>query len=88
MSECGNDFSDTLQERIQKKQKKMDENTVLPLINSTFEPGHALEKAESFKDKNFRDIALAELQQLEQPGNRRPPRNLTKYCQTLPDGYL
>ena len=39
----------------------MDENTVLPLINSTFEPGHALEKAESFKDKNFRDIALAEL---------------------------
>ena len=39
----------------------MDENTVLPLINSTFDPGHALEKAESFKDKNFRDIALAEL---------------------------
>ena len=39
----------------------MDENTALPLINSTFEPGHALEKAESFKDKNFRDIALAEL---------------------------
>lgn len=39
----------------------MDENTVLPLINSTFESGHALEKAESFRDKSFRDIALAEL---------------------------
>ena len=44
-----------------RNERKMDENTVLPLINSTFEPGHALEKAESFKDKNFRDIALAEL---------------------------
>lgn len=37
------------------------ENTVLPLINSTFEPGHARERVERFKDKNFRDIALAEL---------------------------
>ena len=44
-----------------RNERKMDENTVLPLINSTFEPGHALEKAESFRDKNFRDIALAEL---------------------------
>ena len=44
-----------------RNERKMDENTVLPLINSTFEPGHALEKAESFKDKNFRDIALSEL---------------------------
>lgn len=39
----------------------MDKNTVLPLINSTFEPGYALEKVESFEDENFRDIALAEL---------------------------
>ena len=34
----------------------MDENTVLPLINSTFEPGHALEKVESFKDKKMAHI--------------------------------
>ena len=38
----------------------MNENTVLPLINASFEPGHAKERAESFEDKNFRDIALAE----------------------------
>lgn len=37
----------------------MDENTVLPLINSTFEPGHALEKAESFKDKKMAHIPSA-----------------------------
>lgn len=37
----------------------MDENTVLPLINSTFELGHALEKAESFKDKKMAHIPSA-----------------------------
>mgnify|MGYP004676830641 CR=1 FL=1 len=36
-------------------------NTVLPLINSLFQPGHAREKVESFRDKSFRDIALGEL---------------------------
>ena len=44
-----------------RNERKWTKNTALPLINSTFEPGHVLEKAESFKDKNFRDIALAEL---------------------------
>lgn len=39
----------------------MDENTVLPLINSAFEPGHANEKVENFKDRGFHDVALAEL---------------------------
>lgn len=39
----------------------MDENTVLPLINSAFEPGHAKEKVENFKDRGFHDVALAEL---------------------------
>lgn len=54
-------FQTHFRKGYRRNERKMDENTVLPLINSTFEPGHALEKAESFKDKNFRDIALAEL---------------------------
>lgn len=35
----------------------MDENTVLPLINSAFEPGHAKEKVENFKDRGFHDAS-------------------------------
>ncbi len=42
-----------------RNERKMDENTVLPLINSTFEPGHALEKVESFKDKKMAHIPSA-----------------------------
>ena len=54
-------FQTHSRKEYRRNERKMDENTVLPLINSTFEPGHALEKEDSFKDKNFRDIALAEL---------------------------
>ena len=34
--------------------------TVLPLLNADFEPGTAKERAESFNDRNFSEIALAE----------------------------
>lgn len=39
----------------------MSEYTVLPLLNSAFEPGKALETVEKFEDKDLRNIALAEL---------------------------
>lgn len=39
----------------------MREYTVLPLLNSAFEPGKALETVEKFEDKDLRNIALAEL---------------------------
>ncbi len=35
----------------------MTENTVLPLINTVFEPGNARKAAESFADRDFREIA-------------------------------
>lgn len=35
----------------------MTENTVLPLINTAFEPGNARKAAESFADRDFREIA-------------------------------
>ena len=38
----------------------MTENTVLPLINTAFEPGNARKAAESFADRDFREIAIAE----------------------------
>ena len=38
----------------------MIENTVLPLINTAFEPGNARKAAESFEDRDFREIAIAE----------------------------
>ena len=38
----------------------MIENTVLPLINAAFEPGNARKAAESFADRDFREIAIAE----------------------------
>ena len=38
----------------------MTENTVLPLINTAFEPGHARKAAENFADRDFREIAIAE----------------------------
>ena len=38
----------------------MIENTVLPLINTAFEPGNARKAAESFADRDFREIAIAE----------------------------
>lgn len=38
----------------------MTENTVLPLINTAFEPGNARKVAESFADRDFREIAVAE----------------------------
>ena len=38
----------------------MTENTVLPLINTAFEPGNARKAAESFEDRDFREIAIAE----------------------------
>ena len=39
----------------------MNKYTVLPLLNSSFEPGKALETVEQFEDKDFRNIAMAEL---------------------------
>ena len=38
----------------------MTENTVLPLINTAFEPGNARKAAENFADRDFREIAIAE----------------------------
>jgi hypothetical protein len=35
----------------------MTENTVLPLINTAFEPGNARKAAENFADRDFREIA-------------------------------
>ena len=37
-------FQTHSRKEYRRNERKMDENTVLPLINSTFEPGHALEK--------------------------------------------
>lgn len=34
----------------------MNKYTVLPLLNSSFEPGKALETVEQFEDKDFRNI--------------------------------
>ena len=39
----------------------MSEYTVLPLINSAFQPGEAQKTVDSFEDKDFREIARAEL---------------------------
>ena len=39
----------------------MNKYTVLPLLNSSFEPGKAQETVEQFEDKDFRNIAMAEL---------------------------
>ena len=39
----------------------MNKYTVLPLLNSSFEPGKALETVEQFEDKDFKNIAMAEL---------------------------
>ena len=39
----------------------MSEHTVLPLLNSAFEPGKALEAVERIEDVDFRCIARAEL---------------------------
>lgn len=36
----------------------MNKYTVLPLLNSSFEPGKALETVEQFEDKDFRNIAM------------------------------
>lgn len=38
----------------------MEKRTVLPLLNSAFEPGKALETVEQFEDKDVRNIARAE----------------------------
>lgn len=39
----------------------MSEYTVLPLLNSAFKPGTAVEVVERFEDSDFRNIARAEL---------------------------
>ena len=39
----------------------MNEKTILPLMNTAFAPGDALKTVESFKDKDIRNIAQAEL---------------------------
>ncbi len=52
-------FQTHSRKEYRRNERKMDENTVLPLINSTFEPGHALEKVESFKDKKMAHIPSA-----------------------------
>ena len=39
----------------------MSEYTVLPLLNSSFEPGRAMEVVDGFQDEDFRSIAMAEL---------------------------
>lgn len=41
-------------------ERTYDRNTVLPLINTAFEPGNARKAAESFADRDFREIAIAE----------------------------
>ena len=39
----------------------MEKRTVLPLLNSAFKPGTAVEVVERFEDSDFRNIARAEL---------------------------
>ena len=38
----------------------MEKRTVLPLLNSAFDPGKALETVVQFEDKDVRNIARAE----------------------------
>lgn len=81
----------------------MTENTVLPLINTAFEPGNARKAAESFADRDFREIAIADdrrsdyhgifhchagLPGLEQPGDRRTYRGILKHSEALSYRYL